>query len=113
MSGSYLAVWVFHVNAEALGEFELIYGTSGSWVALFRKSPEYLGTELVRDLDHPGRYLTIDRWTSREALLRFKQEHATEYAAFDENCDRLTIAEKFFGGFESLTPPSSAPSPLP
>jgi heme-degrading monooxygenase HmoA len=113
MSGHYLAVWEFQVRSAALGEFELIYGASGSWAGLFRKSSEYLGTELVRDPDHPGRYLTIDRWTSREAFLRFKQEHATEYAALDETCDRLTTAEKFVGSFESLTPGTSAPSLLP
>jgi hypothetical protein len=112
MSGHYLVVWEFHVRPVFVDEFELIYGTSGSWAALFRESPEYLGTELIRDHNRATWYLTIDRWTSREAFLCFKQDHAAKYAALDKNCDRLTITEKFVGDFESLTP-LSAPSPRP
>lgn len=113
MSGHYLAVWEFHVMAGIVDEFERIYGSSGSWAALFRESPEYLETELVRDPDHPGRYLTIDRWTSREAFLCFKREHAAEYTALDRDCEHLTIAEKLLGDFELLIPPPSEPSPRP
>jgi len=113
MCGQYLAVWEFQVKPEFVERFEQVYGGSGAWAALFRRSPEHLATELIRDLDHLGRYLTIDRWTSREAFLRFKHDHAAEYASFDENCEWLTLDERLIGHFESFTPPASAPSPRP
>ena len=97
----YLAVWEFQVKAECVGEFESVYGRDGLWAQLFRRSSDYLGTELVRDLERAGRYLTIDRWSSREALREFKLRFAGEYAALDETCERLTEAEKLLGEFES------------
>ena len=57
-------VWEFLISKESRLEFESIYGPGGPWAELFRQSPNYLGTELLRDLSRPGRYLTIDRWTS-------------------------------------------------
>lgn len=97
----YLAVWEFQVKAECVAEFERVYGRDGLWAQLFRKSTEYRGTELVRDLERAGRYLTVDRWTSREALREFKRRFAAEYAALDKTCERLTEAEKLLGEFES------------
>jgi heme-degrading monooxygenase HmoA len=106
----YLIIWEFQIKPGLAAEFELIYGSNGAWATLFRKSPEYLGTELVRDLARPGRYLTLDRWTSREALQQFKEENANDYAALDQQCERLTEAETFVGEFELTTPSQSAPS---
>ena len=97
----YLAVWEFHVRAECVSDFETIYGPGGLWIQLFRRSSLYLGTELVRDLERAGRYLTIDRWTSREALRHFKQQFVAEYAALDQACERLTESETLVGDFES------------
>ena len=97
----YLAIWEFRVKADCVADFERIYGRDGLWAQLFRQSSEYLGTELVRDLEGAGRYLTIDRWTSREALQRFKQVYAAEYAELDKACENLTETEASLGNFES------------
>jgi len=102
----YLAVWEFQVRAECVAEFEKIYGPDGQWAKLFRRSPMYLGTELVRDLERAGRYVTIDRWISREALRQFKQQFAADYAALDETCERLTELEARVGDFETSSPES-------
>ena len=99
----YFAVWEFQVKAECAAEFESIYGPEGSWARLFRRSPEYLGTELLRDLERPGRYLTIDRWTSAGAFYQFKEAAAGEYAALDKQCERLTQAETKIGEFTAVT----------
>lgn len=107
----YLAVWEFQVRAECGPEFEKIYGPVGRWAELFRLSSEFLGTELVRDLKVAGRYLTFDRWTSREALHKFKQQFAAEYAALDRQCERLTEAEALIGEFESAMASSAIPFP--
>lgn len=102
MSGKlYLAVWEFQVKSESIAEFERIYGPVGLWSQLFRRSSAFLGTELLRDTDRAGRYLTIDRWTSREALGQFKQQYAEEYAALDKTCEEMTGSERLLGNFES------------
>jgi heme-degrading monooxygenase HmoA len=99
-------IWEFLVPEHCRPEFERTYGPNGAWAQLFRQSPDYLGTELIRDLNRPGRYLTLDRWTSREALHRFKQSHQTAYAALDKQCESLTGKEMFVGDFEAVLPAS-------
>ena len=100
---AWLAVWEFQVKPESLAEFERIYGPEGLWSKLFRHSSSYLGTELLRDTDRAGKYLTVDRWTSRDALRQFKQQYAEEYAALDKICEELTESEAVVGNFESIT----------
>ena len=60
-------LWEYEVRSENRREFEEAYGGGGPWVALFATSPGYLGTELLRDPTVPGRYLTIDSWSTRGA----------------------------------------------
>jgi quinol monooxygenase YgiN len=102
MPTNYLALWEFQVKPASISAFEETYGPTGAWAQLFRQSPDYLGTELVRDLNRPGRYLTLDRWTSGESLLRFKQDHQAAYAELDKQCESLTEREVFLGEFESV-----------
>ncbi|MGB9074194.1 MAG: antibiotic biosynthesis monooxygenase family protein [Terriglobales bacterium] len=104
---SFTAVWEFQVKPEAVSAFESIYGPDGAWAQLFRQSPDYRGTELIRDLDRPGRYLTLDHWTSREAFQRLKQDLHVEYAALDKQCEGLTEREVFLGNFRSLPAPEA------
>jgi len=103
MTSHHVAVWEFRVKPESTSAFEKIYGPDGDWAQLFRRSPEYLGTELIRDLDRPGRYLTLDRWTSRDALRHFKQQHHDAYYALDQRCENLTENELLLGDFDVST----------
>ena len=96
-NSSFITLWEFHVKPECIVTFEKIYGPDGDWAQLFRQSPGYRGTELIRDLNQPGHYLTLDRWTSREALQHFKQEHQTAYSDLDKMCENLTEKEVFLG----------------
>ncbi|HJU89841.1 MAG TPA: antibiotic biosynthesis monooxygenase family protein [Gemmatimonadaceae bacterium] len=89
----YGVVWAFRVRPGAAAEFERLYGPDGDWVRLFRRSPGYLGTELWRDADVTGRYVTIDRWRSRADCEGFIAGHAQEYAEIDARGARLTDFE--------------------
>jgi len=100
----FTALWEFFVPQDCQSDFEKAYGPEGAWVQLFRRSVGHLGSELIRDLDRPGRYVTLDHWTSRDAFHNFKREHADEYAAIDQQCERLTEREVFLGAFESCLP---------
>lgn len=104
MPSHYLALWEFQVKPEFTPDFEATYGPDGAWAQLFRQSLDYLGTKLLRDLNHPGRYLTIDHWTSRESLHRFKKDNQPAYTALDKQCERLTERETFLGDFEDIAP---------
>jgi heme-degrading monooxygenase HmoA len=95
----FVVVWQFEVAEEKIAAFEAAYGAEGAWAKLFGSSPEYRGTELLRDAYIPGGYLTIDRWTSEEAFRAFRKEHDAEYEVLDRTCDALTSSERRVGAF--------------
>lgn len=95
----FVVVWKFEVAEDQLAAFEAAYGPGGAWATLFRSSPDYLGTELLRDAYVPGSYLTIDRWTSEEAFRAFRKEHDREYEQVDRSCDALTGQEARIGAY--------------
>jgi len=99
---AHLIVWEFRPRPGREREFESAYGPRGEWAMLFRRSADYLGMELVRDLGDPTRYFTLDRWTSREAFEDFRRLHHSEYQALDRRCEHLTAHEAPLGSFESV-----------
>ena len=92
-------LWRFDIAEENIPGFEAPYGPGGSWATLFARSPEYLGTELLKDAYVPGRYVTVDRWQSEEAFRAFRVQHDLDYEALDRACDLLTAAETRIGAF--------------
>jgi quinol monooxygenase YgiN len=95
-------VWEFDVADAAGPPFEAAYGTHGPWVALFRDDPAYLGTTLLRDVAHGGRYVTIDAWRDAAAYAAFRARAGTAYAALDARCEALTRAERHIGTYEVI-----------
>ena len=98
----YCYIWEFRVDAEHDAEFRAAYGDAGEWVALFRRDPHYIRTELLRDRDDPSRYLTIDYWTSREACLSFRATFETEFESIDRKYEAITQRETPLGEFELI-----------
>ena len=95
----FIVVWQFEIAEERISAFEAAYGPEGNWAHLFRKSPEYLGTDLLRDVYISGTYLTIDRWASEEAYRSFRKENDAAYEALDRQCDALTSRETRIGAY--------------
>jgi hypothetical protein len=93
----YVVLWRFTTNDPA--ELERHYGPEGTWAVLFRRSPDYIRTDLLRGADH---YLTLDYWTSRESYDAFRTEHAAEYARIDALCEALTTAEEKLGAYVTV-----------
>jgi hypothetical protein len=93
----FLIIWQFDVFPECAAAFEQEYGPDGTWAVFFQRSPDYLGTRLFRDTSAPGRYLTLDAWTSEEAFGRFERENVAEYQALDVGFERLTTRETRLG----------------
>lgn len=98
----YAYLWEYRVRPDRIREFEAAYGPTGEWAQLFRRAPGYLGTELLRDNDLAGRYLTVDHWESREACDAFRQRFGAEFQALDERCEQLTESETPLGSFSAL-----------
>ena len=100
--GGFLVIWEFLVKLETRPAFEEVYGSEGDWARLFRQSSEFLGTQLLRDLDRPERCLTLDQWKSRDAFMKFKQSNESAYRILDQQCETLTEHEALVGEFEPV-----------
>jgi heme-degrading monooxygenase HmoA len=98
-------LWQFQARAGFEQEFEATYGPAGVWARFFQQAAGYRGTQLLRDLKAPGRYVTIDRWTTLAAFDSFRKQHAAEYDAIDRECEHLTAQEIALGSFGVLGEP--------
>ena len=97
----FAVVWEFRIPLRKRRAFEKAYGPTGEWVELFTPAKGFVRTELLRDRDTPGRYLTIDYWHSRQAFAAFKKNKSAAYAVLDEKCSGLTKSESKVGEFQS------------
>lgn len=87
---TYEIIWEFTVAAGQRSQFERAYGPCGSWVQLFRRSPHYIETVLLRDVESGGVYLTIDRWKSRQAFESSQELHGSDYALLDGELEEVS-----------------------
>jgi heme-degrading monooxygenase HmoA len=93
---------VFSYDVHDAAEFERVYGPEGEWAGFFRQGRGYVGTELLRDLEQPGRYLLVDRWESADAYNAFVAEHRDEYMRRVDETRFLYDSELRFGTFENV-----------
>jgi heme-degrading monooxygenase HmoA len=106
MEEIYSYIWEFRVKADSEVAFEKAYGPEGVWVRLFSKADGYLRTELHRDLEVPGRYITVDFWKSEAAFQAFRARFVAEFDELDARCEELTEAETPLGSFKCTGPPA-------
>ena len=92
-------LWEFKVSPGCQTEFEHQYGPKGAWACFFRQSQDYLGTSLLQDDAVLGRYITVDRWRSKESYLSFRTVFAEQYAHLDDEFEHLTDSECLVGEF--------------
>ena len=93
---------VFRYDVRDPDEFERAYGPDGEWAAFFKQGAGYIGTELLRDLDEPDRYLVIDRWETREAYNDFLAANNDEYMRRADETRLHHLQELRFGTFENV-----------
>lgn len=104
-ANGYAYVWEYVVTPESAEAFERVYGPDGDWERFFQRDPAYLRTDLLRNLRDPSRYLTVDRWVSREACAAFRERYRVEFDALDARCDALTVQESLLGEYALLLGP--------
>jgi heme-degrading monooxygenase HmoA len=97
-----LIALLFTYDATDSTEFERVYGPEGEWASFFRTGRGYVGTELLRDVEVPGRYLVVDRWDSREAYNDFVAANRDEYMRRVDETAFHYEHELRFGTFESV-----------
>ena len=93
-------VFSYEVVRDA-AEFKRVYGMDGEWADFSGHGRGYIGTELLRDVEAPTRFLVIDRWESADAYNTFVAAHREEYM---ERVDATRFhydSELRFGTFET------------
>lgn len=93
---------VFSYEVRDPAAFEAAYGPEGDWARFFRGGRGYVGTELLRDVETPGRYLVVDRWDSAEAYNAFAKEHRDEWMRRVDDTRYHYEQELRFGTFENV-----------
>ena len=93
---------VFSYEVRDAEAFERAYGADGEWADFFRQGPGYVGTELLRDVETPGRFIVIDRWDSAEAYNAFAAAHRDEYMRRVDDSRFYYDQELRFGTFETV-----------
>ena len=93
---------VFTYEVTDSAEFERAYGAEGEWARFFRTGQGFVGTEILRDVESPGRYIVVDRWETRESYNEFV---AANRAEFTRRVDETTFRyaqELRLGTFENV-----------
>ena len=100
---SYVCLWEFQVASDSEERFVEYYSAGGIWVRLFREADGFADTQLLKDTEHPYRYVTIDRWTSASAYEAFRKRFAEQYAELDRLCENFTVSERLIGTFDDAS----------
>lgn len=95
---------VFSYEVRDAEAFERAYGPDGEWAEFFRQGVGYIGTELLRDIELPSRYLVVDRWESADAYNAFAGAQRDEYMRRVDDTRFLYDQELRFGTFENVWP---------
>lgn len=96
---AYVIVWEFRVKPEKDSQFIKHYAADGTWARFFRRGKGYIRTELVRDVDDPRRFLTLDYWQSQREFKDFREQNVAEYERLDKEFEQLTETETRLGSF--------------
>jgi heme-degrading monooxygenase HmoA len=104
--GVHIRMWELQARPGLEKEFERIYGPDGDWVHLFRKSKAFLRTELYRDVETKGRYITVDYFASQTAFQEFLKEFREQYDELDRRGEAVCASEQRIGSFANVARPS-------
>jgi hypothetical protein len=95
----FVILWEYEVKTGCEESFERAYGPQGYWVELFRHSPHYLFTQLLRDPLRSSIYCTLDFWESQTAHGHFKLAYHAAYNSLDLAAAHFFSAERYLGSF--------------
>ena len=96
---NFQSIWEYEVRDKFRAAFIEAYSSNGLWVGLFKQCKGYIKTELMQDVNHPKRFLTIDYWQSQPTFSAMKQTISDEYNKLDKQCGAYTLSENHIGFF--------------
>ena len=104
-------VWQMEIHTGKSEEFEQLYGASGEWTRLSRRSRSFLGSSFLRDLASETRYMIIEYWSEMVVYEKNLAEFASQVKALEEQRQRLVERVHPLGVFSALdTPVRSGPT---
>ena len=106
----YVILWRFRIDPTLRAKFERAFGPKGDWAKFFSASKDYLGTELLKDDERDGEYVTLDRWESENAFNVFIRDHEQDYDRLDRRCEALTLSESRIGAYGDPAAPTVIPA---
>lgn len=95
----HIIIWSYTVKPDYLTSFLDYYSPEGKWADLFRKSGDYLTTELLRSDSDPLQFITIDRWESKQAYTQFLDHNKEAYRTLDKITEAWTAKEERIGRY--------------
>jgi hypothetical protein len=101
-ASAFVVVWKYTVKPQFQKQFELEYGSSGSWFEFFSHSAQYLGSRLHKSTDQPLTYMLIDAWTDHASYLAYLEGNRERYDRLSESFESLYDTEEKLGSFQQL-----------
>lgn len=96
---SYVILWTYDVPVEATDDFIAAYDADGDWAELFAKGAGFMGVEVYRDGQS---FVSIDRWSSKEAFEAFQSAFGDQYRSLDAKLAHLSRSQTRVGAFTSI-----------
>ena len=101
-------VWQVEIHEGKSVEFEQLYGASGEWTKLSRRSRSFLGSSFLRDLASETRYVLVEYWSEMVVYEKHLAEFAPQVKALEEKRQRLIERVYPLGVFSALDVPDRA-----
>ena len=96
----YFIVWKYSVPESHQMIFENEYGNKGVWAKLFKKSSQYLRSDLIKINSDFTTYFLIDIWKSEKSYHEFLKKHNQEYSDISSKNETLYSSEIKLGEFD-------------
>jgi quinol monooxygenase YgiN len=104
-------VWQVDIQAGRSEDFEQLYGASGEWTKLSRRSRSFLGSSFLRDLASETRYMLVEYWSEMVVYEKHLAAFDREMKAIEEKRQGLVERVYPLGVFTALdTPKRSGPT---
>lgn len=98
----YSIIWRYKVKQNNKIEFELEYGSRGSWSKLFGESKSYKGSALYKSEEEIETYILIDTWTDKQSYEDFKKTRAEIYNKLSHKFENIYESEKLIGTYSRI-----------
>ena len=95
-------IWQYDVFEKENINFIKAYKSDGDWVHLFKKADGFIETELIHDIEHPTKFITIDKWRTKESYYQFKAMFKSDYLKMDKQFEDFSKSEIHIGYFDVL-----------